>query len=258
MCGRYVSALPAAELARIFGALGELPNFEPNWNVAPTSRRPVIRLHPETGERRLDLLTWGLVPHFTKDLKAARKPINARAETVASSGMFRGALARRRAIIPADLFYEWKAEPTGKQPFAIGRQDGSPLAFGGLWESWTQPDGTLLRTYTIITTAADDDMAGLHDRMPLVLEESAWAAWLGEDAASAAALMVPAPADTLRMWPVSRAVNSVRNNGAELIAPMPEGSGADDDRRPKQPTPSQPVTCQAACRRRRRRSVPSR
>ena len=166
------------------------------------------------------------MPHFTKDLKTARKPINARAETVASSGMFRGALARRRAIIPADLFYEWKSEAAGKQPFAIGRQDNQPLALGGLWESWTQPNGTPLRTYTIITTAANEDIAGLHDRMPLLLAESAWATWLGEDTGAAAALMVPAPANTLRMWPVSRAVNRVRNNGAELVAPIPDGAGA--------------------------------
>ncbi len=226
MCGRYVSALPAAELARIFGAIGELPNVEASWNVAPTSRRPVIRRHPETGERRLDLLTWGLVPHFTKDLKTARKPINARAETVTSLGMFRGALARRRCIVPADLFYEWRAEANGKQPFAIGRQDARPLAFGGLWENWTQPDGTLLRTYTIITTAANDDMAGLHDRMPLMLEEGAWTAWMDEDVNKAVTLLQPAPAGTLRMWPVARGVNSVRNNGSELIAPIPDGAGA--------------------------------
>ena len=224
MCGRYVSALPAAELARIFDTRGERPNIEASWNVAPTARRPVIRRHPETGERRLDLLTWGLVPHFTKDLKAARKPINARAETLASSGMFRGALARRRCLVPADLFYEWKAEADGKQPFAIGRRDGEPLAFGGLWESWTQPDGTVLRSYAIITTAANDDVAGLHHRMPLVLDEDAWAAWLGEDAAGSTALIRPAAAGTLRLWPVPRAVNSVRNNAPALIEPMQGGA----------------------------------
>ena len=222
MCGRYVQALPAEMIARLFGAVGELPNFEPSWNVAPTDRRPVVRRHPETGERRVDLLSWGLVPHFTKDLKAARKPINARAETAATAGMFRDALACRRCIIPADLFYEWKAEPNGKQPFAIGRQDGRPLALGGLWESWTGPDGTHLRTCTIITTEANDDMAGLHDRMPLVLEEESWEEWLG---AEAVALMIPAPPATLRMWPVSRAVNSVRNNHAELILPIRDGDG---------------------------------
>jgi putative SOS response-associated peptidase YedK len=225
VCGRYVSALPPAELARIFGAIGALPNVEPSWNVAPTSRRPVIRRHPETGERRLDLLSWGLVPHFIKDLKAARKPINARAETIAGSGMFRGALARRRCIVPADLFYEWRAEKDGKQPFAIGRRDGQVLAFGGLWESWTSPDSTVLRSYAIITTAANDDMAVLHDRMPLVLEERHWENWLGEDAGDAAGLMCPAPAGTLRMWPVARAVNSVRHDGPELVAPIPDGAG---------------------------------
>ncbi len=226
MCGRYVSTLPPSDLAEIFGAMGELPNYAPSWNVAPTNRRPVLRRHPESGERRLDLLTWGLVPHFTKDLRSARKPINARAETAATSGMFRGALARRRCIVPADLFYEWKAEADGKQPFAVGRHDRRPFAFGGLWESWTQPDGTLLRSYAIITTAANADMTWLHHRMPLVLEQEAWPAWLGEDAGAAAALMQPAPPNTLRMWPVARLVNNVRHDGPELIEPIPDGAGA--------------------------------
>ena len=130
-----------------------------------------------------------------------------------------------RAATPADLFYEWKAEESGKQPFAIGRQDGRSLAFGGVWENWTQPDGTELRTYAIITTAANDDMARLHDRMPLVLEEPTWAAWLGEDASGASTLLRPAAAGTLRMWPVARSVNNVRNNGAELIEGVPDGTG---------------------------------
>ena len=226
MCGRYVSSMAPAELANIFDVAGELPNYEPSWNVAPTNRRPVVRRHPNTGERRLDLLTWGLVPNFTKDLKSARKPINARAETAATSGMFRGALARRRCIVPADLFYEWKTEPDGKQPFAIGRRDRRPLAFGGLWESWVQPDGALLRTYAIITTDANADVAGLHHRMPVVLEEADWPVWLGVDAGPAMALMRPAPSETLRMWAVPRTVNSVRNDGPELIEPIPDGAGA--------------------------------
>ena len=108
MCGRFASSLPADEMRRLFQIMGELPNVEPSWNIAPSQRAAVVRRHPETDERRLDLLTWGLVPSFTKDLKAARKPINARSETVATSGMFRQALAKRRAIVPADLFYEWR------------------------------------------------------------------------------------------------------------------------------------------------------
>jgi putative SOS response-associated peptidase YedK len=146
--------LPAEALAAIFGVACPLPNFPSSWNVAPTQQRPVVRRHPDTGDRRLDLLTWGLVPHFTKDLKAARKPINARAETVATSGMFRGALAQRRCLVPADAFYEWRAMADGKQPYAIARRDGQPMAFAGLWEVWRAPGGEVLRTQTIITTAA--------------------------------------------------------------------------------------------------------
>jgi putative SOS response-associated peptidase YedK len=108
MCGRFASTLPLEQIARMFGIRGALPNLAPNWNVAPTQRAAVVRRHPETGERSLDLLTWGLVPHFTKDLKACKRPINARAETVATSGMFRGALASRRCLVPADAFYEWR------------------------------------------------------------------------------------------------------------------------------------------------------
>jgi putative SOS response-associated peptidase YedK len=109
MCGRYASHLPPEEIARLFNTVGELPNLGPNWNVAPTQPAMVVRRRPETGERHLDLLSWRLVPHFTKDLKAARRPFNARAETVATSANFRGALASRRCLVPAEAFYEWKA-----------------------------------------------------------------------------------------------------------------------------------------------------
>ncbi len=156
----------------------------------------MVRRHPDTGERRLDPLRWGLLPHFTKDLKAATRPINARAETVATSGMFRGALASRRCLVPADAFYEWKAMPDGKQPYAIARTDGAPLAFAGLWERWRSPEGETLRTFAIITTAANATMSAIHNRMPVILE---------------------AAEGVVRMWPVSRAVNSVRNNGAALL-----------------------------------------
>ena len=134
--------------------------------------------------------------------------------------MFRGALAARRCIVPADAFYEWKAVPDGKQPYAIARRDTAPLAFAGLWESWRDPAGEVLRTFTIATTAANDDMAGLHDRMPVILEEDDWPAWLGEEAGDHTALLRPAAPGVVRLWAVSRTVNSVRNNGAALLAPM--------------------------------------
>jgi putative SOS response-associated peptidase YedK len=160
---------------------------------------------------------WRLMPHFTKDLKKCTPPINARAETVATSGMFRGALAARRCLVPADAFYEWKAMPDGKQPYAIARTDGAPLALAGLWEGWRGPDGETLRTFTIITTEANPDMARLHNRMPVILEATDWPAWLGEAVGVPGDLFRPAAEGVVRLWPVSRAANSVRNNGAGLL-----------------------------------------
>ena len=220
MCGRFASFLPAEAIARLFRTVNPPPNLPPSSNVAPSQNAMVVRRHPETGERHLDLLTWGLVPHWTKDLEAARKPINARAETVATSGMFRAALAARRCLLPANAFYEWKATPSGKQPYAIARQDGAPLAFAGLWEGWRASDGDVLRTFAIITTQANASMAALHDRMPAILEPADWPARLGEAEGDSVARLRPAAENVLRVWPISRAVNNVRNNGADLLDPV--------------------------------------
>jgi len=238
MCACFASALPLEQLARLFGAAGELPNIAPNWNTAPTQASAVVRRHPDTGDRRLDLLRWGLVPHFTKDLKAATRPINARAETVATSGMFRGALASRRCIVPADAFYEWKAMPDGKQPFAIARTTGAPLAFAGLWEGWRSPEGETLRTFAIITTAANATMSAIHNRMPVILEAADWPAWLGEVEGQSAALLRPAAEGVVRMWPVSRAVNSVRNNGAALLDRIDDPAAPPPSDAPAGPNPA--------------------
>jgi putative SOS response-associated peptidase YedK len=221
MCGRFAAQLPPEFIRRLFATVGELPNLGPNWNVAPTQGAMVVRRHPESGERRLDVLRWGLVPHFTKDIQTSKiRPINARSETAGRSGMFRGALAARRCLIPADAFFEWKTVHDGKQPYAIARRDRAPIAFAGLWEGWKSLDGETLRTFTILTTGANDDMAMLHSRMPVILEQQDWATWLGEDAGDHLALMRPAGAGVVRVWPVGRAVNSVRNNGAELLVPI--------------------------------------
>ncbi len=237
MCGRYASQLPPDALRAAFRTSNPLVNHPPSWNVAPTDPALVVRRHPETGERHLDVLRWGLVPHFHKgELKAARRPINARSETAGGPGMFRAALAARRCLVPADAFYEWQARPDGKQPYAIARADGAPLALAGLWESWRDADGTVLRTFAILTTAANATMRTLHERMPVVLEPADWPVWLGEAEGDAAALMRPAGDHALRLWPVSRAVNSVRNNGATLLdriddpdAPPPSDAPAGSD-----------------------------
>jgi putative SOS response-associated peptidase YedK len=218
MCGRMVHRSSAAEVARLFATRGGLPNYQASYNVAPTQLAPVVRWHAESGERRLDLLSWGLVPHWTKDPVHARRPINARAETVATNGLFRGAFARRRAIIPADAYYEWQARPDGKQPYAVAREDGQMLALAGLWESYTRADGEVLRSFAVITVLAGQDLTWLHDRAPAVLEPDAWTAWLSAEPDEAQRLLQPPAHGLLRAWPVSRRVNAVRNDGAELLA----------------------------------------
>lgn len=221
MCGRYANSHPPEFVARLFHTVNALPNIGPSWNIAPTQQAMVVRRHPETGARHLDLLTWGLVPHWTKDPATTKTcAINARAETVASSGMFRGAFVQRRCLVPAEAFYEWKAVEGGKQPYAAARADGQIMAFAGLWGGFRWPDGGVLRTFAIITTNANAEMARIHERMPVILEPDDWPVWLGEAEGDPAALLHPAPVGTLRTWPVSREVNAVRNNRAELLEPI--------------------------------------
>ena len=220
MCGRYAAFLPAEAVARLFHTVNPTPNVAPSWNVAPTQDAMVVRRHPQTGERHLDLLKWGLLPSWTKEPAQARRPINARSETAATSGLFRDAFRSRRCIVPADLFYEWKADGAAKQPFAIARADGRPLAFAGVWEGFRRPDGEITRTFAILTTAANADIAALHERSPVVLEQADWPPWLGEADGDPAALLHGPPNGTLRFWPVGRAVNAPRNNGPELIEPL--------------------------------------
>ena len=217
MCGRYASVIAAEQIRALFRTANPTVNHPPSWNVAPSQAAMVVRRHPASGERHLDLLRWGLVPHFTTDLKAARKPINARSETAAGSSMFRDALASRRCLVPADAFYEWRALANGKQPYAIARRDGAPLAFAGLWEGWRSPQGEVLRSYVILTTAANVTMSSLHHRMPVILETEHWAAWLGEAAVEPSRLMRPAAENVLCFWAVSRAVNNVRTDTPALL-----------------------------------------
>ena len=220
MCGRYASFLPPDLIARLFGTKNPLPNLKPTWNMAPTMVAPVVRRHPDSGERHLDALTWGFVPAFTKVLKEARKPVNARSETVATSGMFRNAFAKRRCIVPASAFYEWQPGPAGKTPYAIARADGDPLAFAGIWEGWRSPEGDVMRSFAILTTTANAQMAVLHERMPVILQQEDWPAWLGETPADPVALLRPLPEGLLKLWPVDKRVGNVRNDGPDLLQPV--------------------------------------
>jgi putative SOS response-associated peptidase YedK len=218
MCGRYASFLPAEALRGLFQTVNPTPNWEPTWNMAPTRNAPVVRLHPETRARHLDLLRWGLVPNWAKDPKSVRQPINARAETIATAPMFRDALARRRCLVPVNVFYEWQATDGVKQPFAVARADGRPMVFAGLWEGWRGADGTVMRTFTIVTTNANPMLRPIHERMPVILEPVDWPAWLGEVDSDAATLLRPSGAE-LRVWRVGTAVNNVRNDSAALLEP---------------------------------------
>lgn len=227
MCGRFVSASPPDELANYFGT--QLPDqeLEPNFNVAPTREIYVVRARD--GHRQLSSLRWGLVPFWAKDRKIGSKMINARSETVLDKPAYRRAIRRRRCLIPADGFYEW-AKVAGhkkKQPYYIHRTDGEPIVFAGVWERWSPPvgaddeleEGETLETCTILTCAPNETMAAIHNRMPVLLPPSAWDDWLAdtEDMSVIEELMVPAPDGLLTLRPVGLAVNSVRNNGPELL-----------------------------------------
>ncbi|HVL85673.1 MAG TPA: SOS response-associated peptidase [Pseudonocardia sp.] len=244
MCGRYASTKATADLAEEFRAVDATGDAAvPDFNVAPTKQVvTVVQRHPrdadgnpdpDVTERSLRMMRWGLVPSWAKDEKAGARMINARAETAGEKPAFRRALAARRCLLPADGWYEWQRGPDHKQPYYAHHRDGASLAMAGLWEFWKPkddpadrfPDG--LVTACVLTTDAVGPLAQVHDRMPLVLPASAWDAWLDPDRRAddeaVAALLRPPSLDlvaALELRPVSPRVNSVRNNGPELIAPI--------------------------------------
>ena len=230
MCGRFVSASPPDQVAAYFDAEAPEALLEPSYNVAPTD--DIYAIVEDGGVRHLDAFHWGLIPLWAKDAKIGSRMINARAESLASKGAFKSAFAKRRCIIPADGFYEWKKLPDGKrkQPMFIHHPDGEPYALAGLWEVWRGPerDQEPLRSCTVITGTPNETMATIHDRMPVILPKSAWAAWLdrdNDDLEALGKLLVPAPAKLTLMHPVSTEVNNVRNDGAHLVEPIDESDG---------------------------------
>lgn len=226
MCGRYRQARDPREVAEWFERVANpLPNIAPSWNIAPTQDALVLRRHPGTGARHLDVLRWGLVPHWAKGVAGAARSINARAETVASLPTFRDAFARRRCLVPAEGFYEWRAGSTPKapkQPFSIAPADGGLLAFAGLWESWRAPDsGEIVRSFAIVTTAAIPQLRPLHPRMPVLLPRQAWPAWLGESPGDLGSALSGALTPSLAIWPVGSRVGRVAENDSGLPEPLP-------------------------------------
>ncbi len=221
MCGRFTQQRPTAELAALFDAEPLVDDPGGKFNLAPTQEAAVVVEH---GDRRaVTAYRWGLIPGWAKDDKIASRLFNARAETVATSGAFRDAFRKRRCIVPADAFYEWKREGGGRLPYLIHRTDGAPLALAGLCSSWRDPlTERPIRTFSIITTTPNELMASLHDRMPVILPAEAWARWLDPERTEVEelhGLLVPAATAGLEVYPVRPLVNDVRNQGPELIVP---------------------------------------
>jgi len=271
MCGRYAASARPDELIEAFDVEEDHtaeparsvlknpqspPAGEPDWNMAPSKQAPVVLTrHPRGGDdgdhgakdpdeqdeprRQLRLLTWGLVPAWSKDVKMGLRMTNARAESVLGKGAFARAALSRRCIVPAEGWYEWQVSPTAvdskgkprKQPFFVHRADSDPVAFAGLYEFWRDrelPDGdpaAWLTTFTIITTAADPGLDRIHDRQPLVLDRDQWEQWLDpdlKDPGYVQGVLEFARPGRFEAHPVSRAVGATRNNGPALVEPVPE------------------------------------
>jgi putative SOS response-associated peptidase YedK len=222
MCGRFLNRTPASETARIFGTKNAVPNWPPRYNLAPTDGALAVRFNPETRERSLDVLRWGLIPFWSKDKKIGYSLINARAEGIDTKPSFREAFEQRRCLIPADGFYEWKKlDAKTKQPYAIMPIGEEPFAFAGLWERWKDPaSGEIVRSCSIVTGEPNELVAPIHNRMPVILDRATRSAWLGETPAERAELMVllrPFPAERMRAYTIGPRVGNVRNDDPSLI-----------------------------------------
>jgi putative SOS response-associated peptidase YedK len=232
MCGRY-AITSAPEGIRALFRYEEQPNFPPRYNIAPSQPIPVVRL--VDGRRHFALVRWGLIPSWVKDPKSFSLLINARGESVIDKPAFRAAMRRRRCLIPADGFYEWKRDGERKRPYFVRPKRGGPVAFAGLWETWCGPNGEEVETAAIVTTQANRTLATIHDRMPVIVPPEAFDLWLdcaNVDARTAAALLMPAPDALLDAYEISTAVNRTADDNPALIEPV--GSAAPSAEPPAQ------------------------
>ena len=222
MCGRYQVHTPIEQIARQFDAVvtNDAAMLAPRYNVAPSLKVPAVRIRDST--RELAALTWGLVPNWSKDLSGT-KPINARAETVFDTPAFRTGIRRRRCLLPADGFYEWQQRSDRRQPWHIGMLDGSLFAFAGVWDYWKSAEQTVV-SCAIVVTGANELIAKIHHRMPVIIAPADYARWLDpslNEPKQIEELLVPYPADEMRAYPISTRVNNAKNEGADLIQPIP-------------------------------------
>jgi putative SOS response-associated peptidase YedK len=231
---------PTSELAEIFDAEDRVDAPGGRFNVAPTDDAAVVVQRDE--HRAITAYRWGLIPHWSETPNSGNRMFNARAESLDRNPAFRYAFSKRRCLVPADAFYEWQKIGSVRQPYAVIRRDGLPMALAGLWAGWKDEDtGEIVRSFTIVTTTANEQLAPVHGRMPVVIPESAWDRWLdpartdGQALAELKGLLVPADDAWLEMYPVSRKVNSVRNDGPELVEPLPADTAPSPGAAPGQP-----------------------
>ena len=228
MCGRYRLSRSKELLAERFDVEPD-DDWEPRYNIAPTQNVCVIRQHPEQPERWGSRMRWGLIPFWAKDANIGFKMINARAETVASKPAFRESIRKRRCLIPADGFYEWRKNGKVKTPFCFTMADDSIFAFAGIWDSWRNPGGQTIETCSIITTTPNALLIDIHDRMPVILPDDAYDLWLDpgfQKTDAVCDLLRPFNADLMRRFEVSNRVNLVRNDDAECGEPVSQGDTA--------------------------------
>jgi putative SOS response-associated peptidase YedK len=222
VCGRYWLVTPADVLASRFRLRGELPPVLPRWNAAPSQELPVVRWDAATGARVLEPMRWGLVPGWAVRPEDAGRPINARAETAAEKPTFKEPLRRSRALVPADGFFEWRTGDRGREPVAFRLKARRPFAFAGVFDTWRPREGPPLRSFAILTTRPNRLVAGVHDRMPVILAPDAEEMWLDpatQDPEALAPLLEPLAAEEMEAFDVSRRVNAPANDDPSVLDP---------------------------------------
>lgn len=222
MCGRYVRRSDKQRIVDYFHTGATVFDIPPSYNIAPTTFQPVIRLDRDTGEREIAMMRWGLIPSWCKDVKLlGMSTINAKAESLMVKPMWRQPFKKRRCLVPADAFYEWKKiDPKTKQPYAFGMKDDAPFAFAGVWERWIAPDEKPVDTFAIITTDPNELAATVHTRMPVIVEPKDYTRWLtrADDEQPPIDILRPYEADAMKAWKVDPRVGNVRNNEPGLCA----------------------------------------
>ena len=227
MCGRYSLIADIGELQERFGFDGSELTHAPRYNVAPTQMALTVT---NGGRRRGSYMRWGLIPSWAKSASVGNRMINARAETVAEMPSFRTALQRRRCLVLADGFYEWQGKGSSRRPMRITMASGEPFAFAGLWDTWRDPKGEVVRSCAIITTSANELLSPIHDRMPVILPRELESLWLDhdiQDYAALAGILTPYITDEMEAYEVSSLVNSPANDGPEMVVPVGQGRPCD-------------------------------